>query len=1157
MNVSIRKWNLQQSPRLYFLLFLFTVSLAVTVNAQISIAEKPVIDSKWKNMTGHSVIIREGDFGGRKITLVHDDPYIDSYVDEYGQLHIKPHDKTKLAKVKEYQLNMVKDSVSPITIKLPVIDKRKPIFENISLSKADQKKFNITWAWEFTHYETILFSPIKENHYSLLGESGLVHVGFNSDVYSISDFMFGTHDNISVKYDKIHLDPIVTRSLISWWTFDGDARDYYGVGDGVASLVHLDDCIFDQCYNYTAGGEKIMTNLDANIIGGNWTACIWAYSTGHDMENYMLFGADDVWWIGSGWDYDVKIFTWNTTGHQTQIDFNTKCPNRGWGCNHYEWYFFCARREGTNLSIIANGDVAYSRSTTITGELFESPNKIGFGEVMGANFYNGTLDNAMLFNDSLTNAELKLLYEESPYTNTGIYTSGIIDRRDNVSWQSINFTYTSPTNTNITGAARSGSILRPSTDGLWALWTLNQTEGNTTHAFDSSGNGRHATINNGVVIGDGVGVYQGENATDFNGVNQYLTATTTAFNNITIMAWVKVVADGSVRMVIGRSWGQDGIYYDGATSQFYGIFTTADDGGIWLFMNAPENETWYHLTLTYNGTHANTYVNGNHVTQQAATGALTQNAATWGIGWNGNNGYWFKDSLSYVSIHNRALLQNEIMNWSAWTGYELINNGIDISTLPGSRFMQWRAFFQAGATNETSTITGMNYTTGAFNTSFDYIDFNITLGTETVNYSRLDGYVSMKHNSSHLSSTVMWLYLNETVITGVEVNNNTWYDIKIDNYTVGYWETTFNTTYNSTTSGMLNITNTTRDTPLNYTHIFWNVTNNTVYNISNFTGHTMVYFNSSNFTTMNLALYENSTNIYSIVATNVSYYTINLTNLTWNATSWYHWQSENNVSANYSLRYINDSDYSVPTPPIETQTVNVNISNGTEINYSKLGGYIAGRFISWNETPQTLDIWVNGSKLCTQSANNNTYYPCDLSSLSINTTYAGFINNTYNSSYFWFKTKNETAAAPTVTVISETDIYMGLSIFIFTNVALYVLIFHLINNIRVDAEKLIQKYSSEGDKESQRKVINALKIELSIKGMGLLCLSLLNLIICGYTYYTSKEISASLGNLALPFFIFNVVTMFTLLLIFVLKIFYFPFGYVTEVIKEMQKRFNE
>ena len=129
-----------------------------------------------------------------------------------------------------------------------------------------------------------------------------------------------------------------------------------------------------------------------------------------------------------------------------------------------------------------------------------------------------------------------------------------------------------------------------------------------------------------------------------------------------------------------------------------------------------------------------------------------------------------------------------------------------------------------------------------------------------------------------------------------------------------------------------------------------------------------------------------------------------------------------------SVGNYNDTCYAFQTlPSPKWQYITLNITNGTTINNSLLDGYVSSRFWSWNETPLTLELWLNGTEYCSQSMANMTYLtPCDLTGLLANTTYEGFTNNTWNTTYFWFNTVNNTEKGDLDLSTTEFDSYIAI-----------------------------------------------------------------------------------------------------------------------------------
>ena len=239
--------------------------------------------------------------------------------------------------------------------------------------------------------------------------------------------------------------------------------------------------------------------------------------------------------------------------------------------------------------------------------------------------------------------------------------------------------------------------------------------------------------------------------------------------------------------------------------------------------------------------------------------------------------------------------------------------------------------------------------------------------------------------------------------------------------------------------------------PPNYTIIYWNVTNHTVYNISNFTGQTSVTYNSSNESTLYLLFYENSTKIYGFTANNNTIYSINLTNLTYNATSFYHWRGNANHTANYTLTYLNISDYSLPPPP-KIQYTYSNIANGTTINLSAGASAFKYAMYSWNYTNYLTKVYLNGTEQCSFNLANITYRNCDISNLTgVNGTYYAIINNTFNESRYYFRITNISGVP--FTPGEKIDYYMAIAL-----ICVALLSFLIILSFRIDTNKLDKEF---------------------------------------------------------------------------------------------------
>jgi len=129
-------------------------------------------------------------------------------------------------------------------------------------------------------------------------------------------------------------------------------------------------------------------------------------------------------------------------------------------------------------------------------------------------------------------------------------------------------------------------------------------------------------------------------------------------------------------------------------------------------------------------------------------------------------------------------------------------------------------------------------------------------------------------------------------------------------------------------------------------------------------------------------------------------------------------------------------------------------------------------------------------------------------------------------------------AAPLTTY----DPFTGAALFAFTNIIVFLILFWLLNNQRINIDKFIQKYQ-EG---APKKIINAIKTEIFFKNVGIFAIAILNLTISGFFYIAWTEVEGLGERLAGVYFILNIIIIFALFLLFIIQIFYFPFAYVKE-----------
>ena len=219
-------------------------------------------------------------------------------------------------------------------------------------------------------------------------------------------------------------------------------------------------------------------------------------------------------------------------------------------------------------------------------------------------------------------------------------------------------------------------------------------------------------------------------------------------------------------------------------------------------------------------------------------------------------------------------------------------------------------------------------------------------------------------------------------------------------------------------------------TARNDTYLEWNITNGSIWNLTNFSNSYVRYI-SENETTHNLNLFINSTLQWGVVANNNTWYAVSMANLTYNATSSFHFQAILNTTANYTLTILNVSDdVPAPAPPVLYHYLDFNFANESIVNLSDLQYYVKIKLMSHNYSWFWTDLYINGTYETSINATNSTWTSFDL----INVSSVGDIfliaNNSLNTTNIYKLTITNTTGAPAPTVGAWSGEIMSIAIFL-------------------------------------------------------------------------------------------------------------------------------
>ena len=163
--------------------------------------------------------------------------------------------------------------------------------------------------------------------------------------------------------------------------------------------------MFDDVNDYVDVGDTVSLNITGPV-----SVCAWIKaSTGMDSNLHYVAHKSSAnngyaMWVYGGTDLRVGFFINGLDDSQKYIITTTDKITLG------SWDFLCGRYDGSNLYLTVNGNTI-TKTTTHTS-IIQSSQSFQIG-ARGAEKFNGTIDEVMIFNRSLTQGEITALYETS------------------------------------------------------------------------------------------------------------------------------------------------------------------------------------------------------------------------------------------------------------------------------------------------------------------------------------------------------------------------------------------------------------------------------------------------------------------------------------------------------------------------------------------------------------------------------------------------------------------------------------------------------------------------------------------------------------------------------------------------------------------------
>lgn len=504
-------------------------------------------------------------------------------------------------------------------------------------------------------------------------------------------FMSGSPDYFTVSAtDETELGSIIPNldsSLVAWWrmteadgaTLDDSVGIYNGIGTGLPSVSGKRGYAMD----FRTGSNDYFA-LNSNLgLGGTNSATISLWMKADNYETYRGIFSDLV---DDSNDFTLTLDIFEGIDFSLDEGCDINYQNMP---NPYDWHYITATYNGSTMRIYDNGSLVSEGSCnrTITTENFQ----IGNDRNNGGRYFNGSMDDLMIFNRALSPAEILGLYNGTSITyNSSVLSQGshtfvayAEDVAGNVSTSNggtfivdttnPTISVTSPTNGSTNGPLVSfgasatdtnlGFIVPNLDSSLISWWRMDDVDG-SGNPTDYIGD------NDGTKYGDAIQTNSGKFGKGFvfDGTDDYvLTTYSPNFNpsttQRTFSVWIKPDNPSELKIFASTPSGSDQRLYFGVDGNYddkWIINTQAGASGDELHsISSASFDVWSHFVAKFDGAgNMEMYINGvsqgtETVDSYTTTGALSIGALGAGV-------LSISGLIDDVMIFSRALTSDEI-----------------------------------------------------------------------------------------------------------------------------------------------------------------------------------------------------------------------------------------------------------------------------------------------------------------------------------------------------------------------------------------------------------------------------------------------------------------------------------------------------------------
>ncbi len=433
--------------------------------------------------------------------------------------------------------------------------------------------------------------------------------------------------------------------------------------------------------------------------------------------------------------------------------------------NSGEWIHVSVVHNGTNVAIYKNG-VADGTFSDVSITNSQAPLFIGRERESENRYFNGSIDDVMLFNRALSPTEIANIYALNRSTYNGS-KSGLVGE-----WNFDNHpsNYLDSSGNNNHGTAYGNATTQVDASypqnspypNLVGYWNFDSDMANASNVSAPNKAYDLSNLNNdGLYVGNAFssnisGIYDDALILDGNGDYVDAGSNLNLVNNFTWTAWVKPVSSGTDLIIFGSSSSRSSLKVSSAGKLVFRYY----NAGLFDLLTSSSSiqpDRYYYVTVTKDSVNGSKlYINGTfegNLSVTADIGAVSPFKTF--LGWDAGSKY-FNGSIDEVMIFDKALTQQEII--------DIYNNQSrrfkDSGTIEGkqSTINSGYDLLELNLTKENNLNTNIQARVGQWNKDLGYKTEN---STAFANFNGNGDYITLPANignNAEKLSVFTWIY---------------------------------------------------------------------------------------------------------------------------------------------------------------------------------------------------------------------------------------------------------------------------------------------------------------------------------------------------------------------------------------------------------------